>query len=519
MVYNVEIQEFPDDYLYLRAAVAEGVYFIECNHLRKYISEYDHVVMLRREQLHAFNFVPSGWWLLLKRDDDAINKLNSCRFLERCQPPDSTNETDALRLDTTAILGDFIIAQGSRNDRAVLFVESLNTGRLITKALAHDLSGYLPFDGVRIYGFRWEPTKALLCFDLELNLLWEHDLSSRGVLGCQEDDPQFFQDSLIFNGGPTAVKENEFVITAFAKADGRVIWSRTFEQQPRRSILVGDKLYLALNLNMVVLDAATGKTLVNESTGFKKNEAFRNAQQITVFPAGDSLLAFGQTDQSIRVFTQDGKSLIQEIKLPRPRSPRAFDPFQPDIPSTPLVHHNNIYCKLHHYTGLGAIAILSPTPDSEEPKITIKPRIPYDFSEVPDDQGGHGYQLRYSHDNLDDLVSAARYELMEICQYCGIDRSEHQHFDPLFNGHVIVEVDSAKLPNDAKEELEKMAKAVENFLETFLVRVPFQPFKPKPGETAAKKKGRKKSPSYPRNQFKIEIELHESVPPEHVPEG
>jgi hypothetical protein len=505
--YDVDIQEFADDNFGLVGVHSDSVYFVDHDRLRKYKNGHESIVASKGKDFVALTPIPFDTLVRLDLDHSTLHRLNKCRFLAQCGPVDVQEQSEVVTLSRAYIRGDTVIAIGSREKQPVLFVENINTSSLVKKQLTHDLSIYSSFDGERLYGFRWEPNKALLCFDLELNIAWKSDLSFRGTLWCKDDAPQFFQDLVIFNASVEPIPKDAFAITAFAKADGSVVWTRVFERQPRRTILVGDKLYLALDLNMVVLDASTGKTLIDEPTGFKRNEVFRNAQQITVFPAGESLLAFGQTDQSIRVFTQDGKRLVQEIKLPRPNSLRAFDPFQPDIPSTPLINHNNIYCKLHHYTGLGAIGILSPTPEGEEPKITIKPRLAYDFSEIPDAQGGHGYRLHYHHDNLDDLVSAARYELMEMCQYCGIDRSEHKHFDPRFNGRVTVAVDQAKLPNDAKDELEKMAQAVEKFLETFLVRVPFQPFKPKPGAAPAKKKGRKKAPSYPRNNFKIEIEL------------
>lgn len=508
MRYHVHILEYADNYLSGFQCFRDQVYFDENGHIRRVNGNDTEVVFRKSQGRFPQRYLTSeGLWV---RDGDVYVFIDVSN---------SGARYPALRdLYISSIrAGDLVVSVGPIGDRVptseqYLGVKNLKTGALRTATL---YTSRFSTDGEHIFAYVIEPTRMLACFDMDLNLVWKNELTKIYFASVRDKEPQLYQDLVIFNVGTDVREETEFEITAFSKADGRVVWTHSYERAPYRSFLAGDKVYMSLDTRMVVLDAATGNTLIDEPSGFTRLSHIgrRRSPSMCLSPVNNELLACAAG--SIRVFSSNGKTLLQDITLPRPESCHAFAGFRVDVGTTPLVHDGKIYCKLDCTDGLGAVAILSPINEGEEPTITIKPRIPYRFEILPDASGSHGYRLHYNHDNLDDLVSAVRYELTELtmyrAQFSRGYRLEHDHADPLFNGHVIVSVNRRCLSDDAADELQKALAETENFIAgVMLVVAPFQPA-PAPVSEA-------QEPPAP-NRIRFELELHESTPLEHVPEG
>ena len=73
-------------------------------------------------------------------------------------------------------------------------------------------------------------------------------------------------------------------------------------------ILIKDSLYLAMADRMIVLDAYSGKRILDEPSGI--NEPYLGD---TLWSDGERLFMIRSTEPKIRVFSKDGKTVLQEI--------------------------------------------------------------------------------------------------------------------------------------------------------------------------------------------------------------
>jgi hypothetical protein len=294
----------------------------------------------------------------------------------------------------------------------------------------------------------------LVCFDWTLGERWRvAPFKKECYAQALEEAPQLYGDLVVFNVGVDPKTRCDFELTAFAKSDGSVVWSQTLDREPNASTLKDGRVYVALDAQMLVFDAATGKKLVDRPTGFK------GQNHIQCLGDGELLIAWSTPDAAVRIFSADGEKLIQEIEVP--------DPYAPGRPR-PLFHAGNIYLPADkfgpglHGTG-SALMILTPA-QGKKPVVAVDERPPIAVITVENEQGEHELVVSVSHDNVEELLRYTEIAVKETACRRGTDIWERNERDPKHNGRIRVAVDPVGLPPEARAEIEAMLQRAERYL-------------------------------------------------------
>lgn len=471
MKYNLNLIEYPN---IIGVVSSEfGALFSQANRLM-IASDENVEVLFNAKTRFGYGVVKNGVWL-------SFNNESYFYDLERRSLTD-VKETD-IRYSSARVLNNFVAGNYLYNgEEDVLFCKHLDTCEIykngevdVVEADNENIFTYNMFEGM------------FTCYDKFLEKVWSYK-TNKALPWMYFPKYYLYNDSVIINGAVEDVKVGaagyercNFELIALHKNTGEIKWSTLFEVPPTYSVLIADKFYLYRNNNVIIVDAKNGDVLLEENVGFSSNYPNSSEKEkVGIFQHNNHIFVFGLWNESVRVFDIN-MQLIQEIEFPKPYTKHCFGKIS-GSPYSFSVHNNIVYCCLNYYTGLGALAMLSPAED-DVPKITVQKRPNFIHEEIPEEVG-HAYKLSLDSNNPDEVVSAGEFELMEIAQYCGADRSEHDHFDPELNDHLIYSVNKSMLPYDAEKDLKLMAERVEKFCKNFLVK--------------SAKTG---------NNFKIEIEL------------
>lgn len=494
--YSLEIAEYPDDGLLL---FSDGptVYAAEWAHVRRIDDGSGRVLFSLPDRPHSGHSPISNCFAL---SDGMVIGAREPRqqlfWLEGARPVVSQDPDQGPKFFSGA--GCLLV--GRRE--ATVFCYDRRTDEHRNADLTRNARDVVT-DGVDVCVRIFSP-QCIVMLDAQLRERWRYAYD-RECHPWVNNAPRLTGDLVLVLEGRGPVVKTDFKITALRNSDGSVAWTKILPTSLFNTTLCEGRLAMVAGDRLYVLDVETGATLVDRPTGFEL-DATVLVQPVSALATPDAIVVFHQHDKTIRIFSADGTDILQDILLPMPPGPHAAWRFQPNVASLPIWRGGKVYCLLDQETGCGAVAVLTPT--DGEPTITIKPRLPFRLEHVPDGEGGRSYRLSIAHDDLDQLVAALRYELRELCMYCGQFggnyRQPHDHADPLFNGRVVVAVDAKQLPDQAKQELEAGLIETESFLREYMCVV--APYQPPSAEPKAKSK-KKRGGTLKRNRIRLELEL------------
>ncbi len=455
--YNSNIIELPDNSLGDYCSVENDIFFRQSDNIRS-IDGLTTSYVLNLKGLSCVVPTNDGVWCIDKENSTFFNSVSK----------KISNECD-ISLSKACFFKEYIVT-------CDYFTNQTNTV-LLDKDKDREIIGpscsnvKISNDFIYIKSFDEEDSKELLlCLDLNLEQVWKNVLE-KSFFSLYVTSNIFLHDNLIIlNLGFDPFKHDDFEIVSYYQETGLLKWNKILDQVPAFASLINFKFYIYNAGILTVLNPSNGEETLSKHSGFKNSVPKDGYESVTIYASEHSIYIFDMWNHAIRIFNHD-MEFQQEIVLPKPDTKHCFGYFQPNISTNIIEKDNSIYCFLSYYTGLGAVLILTPS-ETDTPTITIKKRPEFILENIDTDQPGHGYKLSISSNDLDEVLTAGEYELMELCQYRGHDRSEHDHFDPELNETIIYCVDITELPDNAEEELQKMASSVEEFLETFLVTAP-----------------------------------------------
>jgi len=303
-------------------------------------------------------------------------------------------------------------------------------------------------------------------YDSNLQVIWrfEHSKSySRGT-----EVPQPIGDIVIANLGvdPAPVVRANGEIVALAKEDGRLVWSQVLEGEARNCLVIGDKVYVAHGREMVVLDAATGKRLLTADSGLECGN-----YSSTLWTDGQYLYFFSVHSNRFRLFTLDGKTVVQDVVMPQ-----EFRIDHMDYETRrPMVRDGKVYFPVFagHMalnTALYGLFEMTPGEGGMHPTIEIEQGPPVAVEKVKDGKAEY-YVLTVSHDRLDDVVRFGELAVKRTAGLHGWQIWKSEARNRKFDGRIVLKVDGAKLDRaKAASMLDKMVKRVHGWAETMTVR-------------------------------------------------
>ena len=269
--------------------------------------------------------------------------------------------------------------------------------------------------------------------------------------------PQPYNDLVILNVGEDPDTRKDGEITAFAKTDGHVVWAYHLPSKVDNCLVIGDGVYITYQDRMIVLDAQTGKERLNQPMGFDCEAQYIKA---TLFYHDNQLLAISSGASSIRIFSEDSKTLIQAIQIP--------EPYYPAQGVAPLVNKDKLYLTLSTpptLKGIRGLLILSPTQADEAPHLEIAERPPFQIITTEEADGAHEIIVSISHPNLEDILRYSEITLKEISQMRGYQVWDSPQQDLKWNGKIELIVDPTPLPKTAERDLQTMLTDLETWLD------------------------------------------------------
>jgi hypothetical protein len=337
-----------------------------------------------------------------------------------------------------------------------LAVKDFASGK--TAILKDSFNSYAVCDG---YLFSRKTSKGIWCFDLELKSIWSYEFDRDVDFAYGNLLPYFYQNLVILNIGEDKQKGGDGQIVALSKSDGSLVWKRHFETEPT-FIVIEDKVYATENAQMTVLDAATGKTLVDHPSGFETS-----AYGDSLWSNGRELFMVNMTLSKIRIFSEDGKTIHQELKIPEPFSPLRRKHF---------VSHNGFY-----YLPLGiedmslngavyGLLILSFTEDKQKVGIIVEPR-PYNQVLTKQTKDGQDYCHVIIKDS--DFENVLKYGPILLKEYANVKGSQvwsDNRRNHKFNGMMVFSTNIEDFSDEENQKIALMLKDAEEWFDIMAIR-------------------------------------------------
>lgn len=309
---------------------------------------------------------------------------------------------------------------------------------------------------------------GLVAYDLDLNEKWQVTTEKSCFSGVPHsiDAPQYYQasDLVIINFGENNTPERgEFEINAYQAETGDLVWQQIVSITPSCSHLSGDKVYVCVQDELIILAAATGEVLHRVSHQLNEPEDGRPAVNF-LHPYQDKLLVVSPKHGLVQLRTGDAKTILQSIHVPLPYT-TSFHP--------PVLHDDKVYLSLTHAdsfdnTMKGGILVLSQVDVAEkfvEANIEERPNTVIEF--VQNTEGEDVYQVTFSHDDLDDLIRFSTITLKEIAFKHGNYESSTETNES-HHGKLLLKIDAQKV-NLNNEELSQKLAIIKERVEANLV--------------------------------------------------
>ena len=308
--------------------------------------------------------------------------------------------------------------------------------------------GFVAWEG-RV--FARERGRGLVCYDMEFNEKWCVPLE-KFCFTQIFSGPQNYENLIIVNvGEKDTPKRGDFELNAYSAEDGALVWQVVLPTSPGSSNVIGDKVYVSVFDKIMVIDAATGRVLLEKPHGLRADS------HNMLFPYEDRLLVFSEADDKIHVFNDNGNR-VQQIFLP--------ENYMAGYIRFPVVYDKKLYKVLMRRNTSAALLTLTPDENADK-QIHLKLRLEPSFyvSVVTTKDGEHEHVVTVSHDDLDEIILYSIIRLKEI----GVETSssvDPYKADPKHNGNLRLFVDPDPLedPETALEKLGIVKKKVEWYL-------------------------------------------------------
>ena len=301
----------------------------------------------------------------------------------------------------------------------------------------------------------------LFAYDLDLNKKWQVTTKKRCFSGVPNsiDAPQYYQasDLVIINFGEHDTPERgEFEINAYQAATGDLVWQQIVSTTPSCSHLSGNKVYVCVADELIILAAATGEIL--HRVKYPLNEPSDGYPPVNfMYPYEDKLLLVSPKHGLVQLRTGDCKTVLQNIHVPLPYT-TCFHP--------PVLHEDKVYFSLTHANSFnntmkGGVLVLTENNDlksnaDEYVEAEIETRPEMTVTLVSNISGQDVYQVTIEHDNLDDIIRFGTIALKEVAfkygKYSSATDTNKNH-----QGELLLKVNSQGLQMNHDELSQKLA--------------------------------------------------------------
>ncbi len=380
-------------------------------------------------------------------------------------PPEDSYFLDAIICDSK-----FFYKVNVTRKRTEFCVKDFDTGAVKHRIIENEGMPKFSGNSERVFGIFRE---KIMCFDFDLNCLWSIPVKIWNVAQVKES-AQLFNDLIIINLGCESRDDERFVVAAFSQADGSQVWRYVLPHPPMSSELIGDRVYIALDWQMIVLDAATGEPLVNCVSGFdyfpKDHEmAYHYGKSPLVTRStylhtdGEHLFFISSPHRVIRVFSFDGRTRLQDIEMPTPITPYTRNPITP-LAQTPYSVDGKTFFPLSFNVDLAGVLVLEPRAD-DSGSMTIAPRTTIDIERIEDDSACFGFRIAIDTEDFGDILRFGSVQIRELALFYGQDRSQlndidDKHYDLMFNGRFVLVVPKSLLPDDGDIHVTALCKRI-----------------------------------------------------------
>jgi hypothetical protein len=302
---------------------------------------------------------------------------------------------------------------------------------------------------------------ALLAYDFDLNKKWQVSTTKSCFSGVPNsmDAPQYYKasDLVIINFGEHDTPERgEFEINAYQAETGALVWQQIVSTSPSCSHLSGDKVYVCVDDELIILAAATGEVL--HRVKHQLNEPSDGYPPVNfMYPYQDKLLLVSPKQGLVQLRTSDAKTILQNIHVPLPYT-TSFHP--------PVLHDDKVYFSLTHANSFnntmkGGILVLTQDKNIESNadeivEVNIEARPPMTVTLVKGALGQDVYQVTIDHDNLDDIIRFSTIALKEVAfrhgKYSSATDTNKNH-----HGQLLLKVNRQGLKISLDELSQKLA--------------------------------------------------------------
>jgi hypothetical protein len=269
-------------------------------------------------------------------------------------------------------------------------------------------------------------------------------------------------DSVILNLGVDKQSERNCEIISLYKANGEIKWRKAFKKEISNCLLINQKLLVAHEGRLIVLDPGTGEVLVDEPSGFEKR-----THEDTLWADEGCLYYISCAEATIRIFSQDGKDVMQDLKIPLPFAPvvgEAFVAFEEGY-YLPLALGDD--CLQGAVYGL---LKLSPAKEGQKPEITVEPRPAYQVLTEETDDGQIYCRIVFKNKDLETILKYGPIVMKEYANVRGAQVWSDERRNPKFNGRIVFSTNLEDFGAEDQQKIQQMIEDTETWFETMSVR-------------------------------------------------
>jgi hypothetical protein len=301
-------------------------------------------------------------------------------------------------------------------------------------------------------------------YDFKLEECWRVLETGRQSRMFDSNTPKNLDDSIIYCAGSdlgtTLGDQNCFKVIARYKDTGDLKWQAGFTKYVHSLSLVGNRVYLAHETEMVILDANTGGIIMRKQSGFK-NEGYNKIRCI------DDKVFFQNTlCNQFKVFDEKNLNTVANIDIPLPyaASPNhgpekiggmIYWNLRSNEPSAFDVHHG---CLIIDPVELGVS-------DSYNIELEDKPNIQTQC--LQNEEGIDYYQIIVTGENFDDVLRFSEIEVKYVAAMYGTQVYTSGKVNKNFGGKIILKINKDSLNNPDDEKFNILNKRLDIQLEEF----------------------------------------------------
>jgi hypothetical protein len=408
-------------------------------------------------KLFSGTFCEQGFWICLMEKTGSGEE----KFHDELRGFDDREQIlgvmDDFPISDSEIVDNLAVVLNCRSENGAFSVKNLENSETYTIENA-PIYNFSVCDG---FIYTNDIYEKIECFDYQLNKIWERDKGKVNYSASPLAMPMPYKDSVIVNIGSDDNRCNGEILS-LAKNSGDILWSRVLENDISACVLVDDRVCLAAQGQMVVLDAGSGEILVDEPSGFEKDTMTEG-----VCFDGNNLLFINPRESKIRVFTADGKQLLQELKIPMPYMPSQY---------AQMIYRDGRYylpLELADMTlgsACSGLLILEKSDNGDGSVVIEKWPVNSTVIRLENETGEEYYHVLVTGETLDDVLRYGEIKLQEVISARGSHNLSDERRNEKFNGELLFSANIDDLGKDAEEKIQYMIQSVEDINRRWDVR-------------------------------------------------